>query len=51
MPQGRIPGPLLLILYINDIPKIYDIAKFILYADDAYIIITGSDLAEINEQL
>ena len=41
----------MLILYINDIPKIYDIAKFILYADDANIIITGSNFAEINEQL
>ena len=41
IPQGSILGPLLFIIYINDIPQVSNLAKFILYADDANIIITG----------
>ena len=32
-------------------PDIYKIAKFILYADDANIILTGSNMAEIEDEL
>ena len=51
VPQGSILGLLLFIIYINDIPQISNIAKFILYTDDANIIISGSNIAETNQRL
>ena len=47
VPQGSILGPLLFILYINDLPNISNKVKFILYADDANIIITADTEAEV----
>ena len=48
VPQGSILGPLISIIYINDIPNVSQIAKFILYADDANIIITGNNITEVD---
>jgi hypothetical protein len=45
VPQGSILGPLVSLLYVNDIPNVIsDVSKPVLYADDTSLIITNSDI-------
>lgn len=44
VPQGSVLGPILFIMYVNELPASDTISKFILYADDTTILNRHADL-------
>lgn len=50
-PQGSTVGPVIFLLYINDIFKLKLNGKIILFADDAAIIYTNNNIASLNDMI
>ncbi len=51
MPQGSILGPLLFIIFINDLPSVAKHSDIDMYADDSTVTFTAKTTKEINGHL
>uniref|UniRef100_A0A3B3H5U1 Reverse transcriptase domain-containing protein n=1 Tax=Oryzias latipes TaxID=8090 RepID=A0A3B3H5U1_ORYLA len=47
VPQGSLLGPILFILYINDLCKVSDLLNCVLYADDTTLYLSGDNLEKL----
>ena len=51
VPQGSVLGPLLFLIYMNDIHKCSEILSFILFADDTNVFYSDTNVKSLNQVL